>query len=165
MSDDAKKATLRKIIEDVKNDPSLKTTLDISELLKVVEETEMKHLEKRTLKSITKEIVDVLKELPLLNETASLFCNKLIGYRYVDEIYQLHKGKHVRWIRTENTEKPPLLTNGGIVVDIKFTDTGTHIVCKNQARFIQYKFDDCLTFQKLSQDEQLLMGCCEILSS
>jgi hypothetical protein len=80
----------------------------------------------------------------------------LIGYRYVDEIRYLHKGKHIRWIRQNN--KIPSLTNGGIVVNIKFLDNGIHIVCKNsQNRFIQYKFDDCITFQRLSVEEQLLL--------
>ena len=79
---------------------------------------------------------------------------QLRSNRYVDEINELHKGKHIRWIRTGTTS----LTNGGIVVDIKFKDNGTHIMCKNgMNRFIQYKFDDCITFQKLSTEEQLIM--------
>jgi ABC-type molybdate transport system ATPase subunit len=50
------------------------------------------------------------------------------------------------------------LTNGGIVTDIKFMNNETHILCMNsQRRFIQYKFDECLTFQKLSVEEQLIL--------
>jgi hypothetical protein len=61
----------------------------------------------------------------------------------------------VRWLRLASE---PKLTNGGIVADIKFMDNGTHVLCKNVlGRFIQYKFDDCMTFQKLSVDEQLIL--------
>ena len=85
---------------------------------------------------------------------------KLADYRYVDELYQLQRGKHVRWIRipTNTLENiQPTLTNGGIVVDIKIQDTGVHVLCKNGKRYIQYKFDDCLTYQKLSTDELLIL--------
>ena len=43
-----------------------------------------------------------------------------------------------------------------IVLDIKIMDTGVHILCKTGCRYIQYKFDECLTYQKLSTDELLL---------
>ena len=60
----------------------------------------------------------------------------------------------VRWIRIGNTN----LTTGGIVTDIKFLENGIHVLCmNNQRRFIQYKFDDCYTFQKMSTDEQLIL--------
>jgi hypothetical protein len=50
------------------------------------------------------------------------------------------------------------LTNGGIVVNIKFMDNGIHIITMNsQNRFHQYKFDECITFQKLSTEEQLIL--------
>ena len=94
------------------------------------------------------------------------FCKKLCEYRLTDQIYQIHKGKHVRWIRFRTTnveENDRILTNGGIVVDVKFLDNGTHILCKNGGRFIQYRFDDCLTFQKLSSDEQMILSCYELL--
>jgi hypothetical protein len=61
----------------------------------------------------------------------------------------------VRWIRRSNPEK---LVNGGIVVDVKFLGNGTHIVVKNNMhQFIQYKFDECITFQKLSSDELMIL--------
>jgi len=46
------------------------------------------------------------------------------------------------------------------MVDIKFTDTGIHILCKNNRnQFIRYKFDDCITFQKISDEEFLVLSC------
>ena len=67
----------------------------------------------------------------------------------------------VRWIRKNNDK----LTNGGIVSNIKFLDNGIHILCmNNQRRFIQYKFDDCYTFQKMTPDEQLIVMAYENLS-
>ena len=79
------------------------------------------------------------------------YCNSLLNYRLIDHVYHIHKGKHIRRMRNNK------LTNGGIVVDIKFLDNGTHILCKNKNRFIQYRFDDCSTFQKLTPDELLIL--------
>ena len=60
----------------------------------------------------------------------------------------------MRWIRKHNGK----LTNGGIIVDIKFYETGTQILCMgNGKRFIQYKYDECFTFQKMSEAEQLVV--------
>jgi hypothetical protein len=145
---------------DAINDQSLKNTIDIDQILDTINKTDVDHLGNKTLKDFCIEINETLKDLGIDNLEREMYCKKLTEYRVVDEIYKLHKGKHVRWIRT-NTKMN--LTNGGIVVDIKFLDNGIHIVCKNKNRFIQYKFDDCITFQKLSIDELLILSCCELI--
>lgn len=81
---------------------------------------------------------------------------KLTGYRYIDELYQLQRGKHIRWIRLPVSENSAL-TIGGVVVDIKIMDTGVHILCKNGSRYIQFKFDECVIYQKLTTDELLIL--------
>jgi hypothetical protein len=174
---------IRKIILDAKADPALKSKLNIEALLKTIENVDTDYLGDRTLSDISSEIVECLTEINLSEDSIVEYCEKLKEYRAIDQIYQLHKGKHVRWIRIPsrlldsyidpnkpntllNSKMPrPILTNGGIVVDIKFTNNGTQILCKNKDRFVQYKFDDCLTFQKLSDDEQLLLSCYEIVKN
>ena len=154
------------ILQEAKSDPTLQSTLDIENIIKSVNNVDVDYLGDRTLKDIAKEIYEAIQEVDLPKQTISSYCGKLVEYRLVDAIYQLHKGKHVRWIRIANSHATASsqLTNGGIVVDIRFLDNGTHIICKNKNRFIQYKFDDCITFQKLSQDEQLLLSCYDIVS-
>lgn len=149
---------LNEIFENAQKDPTLFSTLDITTLLSVIENDKNDYLENKTMKNITEEIYNKISKICLPDDREPM-CNKLIGYRYVDEIHELHKGKHVRWIRMTNHDNMPArLTNGGIVVDIKFLDNGTHILCKNSRhQFIQYKFDDCYTFQKLSVEEQLIL--------
>lgn len=145
------------IIDKIKKDPSLPSKENIEEWVQEIKESvnELPHyLEKKTFNILSNEIEKVLKKnnIPLKN-----IVDKLDGYRYVDEIHELFRGKHIRWIRLNN--KAPLLTNGGIVMDIKFLDEGIQILCRNGAnRFIQYKFDECLTFQKLTDEEWLLLS-------
>lgn len=146
--------TIEQVYRDAINDPSLLSGLDIDELLDTLENETNDYLENKTLDGITDEIYEGVCEICDEKEIQEKICLKLVGYRMVDELHELHKGKHIRWIR-RGTNK---LTNGGIVVDIKFLDTGTHILCKNSMnRFIQYKYDDCVTFQKMSSTEMLIL--------
>ena len=103
------------------------------------------------------DMMQSFQDLGLTPEQIAQYCEKLVEYRPVDQIQVLQKGRHIRWIRL--TGGPYVLTNGGIIVDIRFLDTGTSILCKNGARFMQIPFDDCLLFQKLSYDELLLLHC------
>lgn len=135
-------------------DPSLLSTIDMDRLLNSLENTKNDYLEEKSLNQLSDEIYQVLESLPIQTETQREYLSKLAGYRYVDEIHELHKGKHVRWVNRRNGK----LTNGGIIVEIKFLDSGIQVLCMNSARrFIQYKYDECLTFQKLSMEEQLIL--------
>lgn len=145
---------INEIFEQAIADPTLISTIDIDQLLESVEENQNEYLENKSMEEIRQEINQNIYELNVEDEIKLSYSNKLIGYRLVDEIHELHKGKHVRWIRKTNET----LTNGGIVVDIKFTDNGTQILCMGpKNRFIQYKFDECITFQKMSETEQLII--------
>ena len=150
----ATELNINEIFENAMKDPTLFSKIDIELLLESIEKDKNDYLENKTMQDVTRDIFNKIDELDISNEEKQTICNKLIGYRYVDEIHEIHKGKHVRWIRNA-TQK---LTNGGIVMDIKFLDTGTQILCMNSMqRFNQYKFDECMTFQKLTVEEQLIL--------
>jgi hypothetical protein len=152
---------IQQLFQDAQNDPSLLSSIDINDLLNSLENKNNDYLIDKTLNDIQNEIINVFNQNNFPKEKTKELCEKLVDYRYVDEIYEIHKGKHVRWIKPGNNSK---LTNGGIVVDVKFLDNGTHVLCmNNQRRFIQYKFDDSLTFQKLSLEEQLILMAYEKL--
>jgi hypothetical protein len=145
---------LNGLFENAKRDPSLFSTIDIQNLLDSIENERNDYLEDKTMASVHKDILEVLEEQELCDEDTEKYFKKLMEYRYVEEINELHTGKHIRWIRRTNNK----LTNGGIIMDIKFMDTGTQILCRNACnKFIQIKFDECIIFQKLSIEEQLIL--------
>ena len=164
---------LQSIFEQAKKDPTLFSTLDIQSLLESVEHVKNDYLENRTMTRINEDIYAILCETGLETSKIENLCEKLIGYRYVDKINEIHKGKHIRWIRilegqtqgqiqSQTQKKIPIdnikLMAGGFVTNIKFLDNGTHIQCMGPGnRFIQYKFDECISFQKLTIEEQLLL--------
>ena len=153
---------IQTMFECALKDPTLLSDIDIDQLLLSIDDNKNNYLEDKTMESINKEIFDSINELDLSLEKKATYCEKLIGYRLVENLNELHKGKHVRWIR--KTKKD--LTNGGIIVNIKFLDSGTQILCKNSMnRFIQYKYDECITFQKMNEAEQLVIMAYEYASN
>jgi len=143
-------ATKKYLLELLDMDkPDLSDNLDIKE-----EDNFPSYLHAKTAISIQKEISDVC----IRENISQNIVDKLTEYRYVDKICDLIRGKHVRWVRLSNTDS---LTKGGIVADIKFLENGIYILIKNaRNQFMQYKFDDCITFQKLSTEELLYIRIC-----
>ena len=114
------------------------------------------YLDGKTFNILSREINHVLLENGC-SSNKKLFLEKLDGYRYVDEIHELFRGKFIRWIRISN--KTPTLTNGAIVMEIKFLDDGIQVLCRNgMNRFIQFKWDECIVFQKLTDEEWMLLS-------
>ena len=142
------------IFEKVKKDTSLLAQIDVEELLKNVNDDKHEYLDNKTLGDILDENIKAVKSIGLPSSQLSDICNRLAGYRYVENLYELHKGKHIRWIRNDNKK----LTNGAIVMDVKFLDNGSHVLCRNaQHRLFQVKFNESMIFQKLSTGEQLIL--------
>ena len=108
----------------------------------------------RMIKSIKN---DYLQKLILSREKLKEYHNKLKDYRYVDDLSDIQYGRYIRWINLKNPEKIEL-TRGGIIIDIKILSNGIHVVCKNtyNHRF-QIKIDECYIFQKLTDQEKILL--------
>jgi hypothetical protein len=83
----------------------------------------------------------------------------------VDEINDLKYGAYVRWIPIIDPTNIPLHYYG-IICDIKITDNGVFIVCKNfMHRHYTFKMEECLIFQKLSQQEQVILNALDHLET
>jgi hypothetical protein len=139
----------------------LLSTLDVDELLRAVENEHTQYLEGKTIGSLQQEIYDSLKQHVSADQVESTF-EKLAGYRLVDEVYQIHRGKYVRWIPRSGRGS---LTKGATVLNVRFSDVGTLVLCRNGQWFTQYRFDECLTFQKLSDDELMVLAAYNAIAS
>jgi len=88
---------------------------------------------------------------------------KLKEYRYIDDMKELHFGSYIRWITIKNPENIRL-TNGGIVCDIKVIKDDIHITCKNNMnRFFQLKMSENIIFQKITDQERVLLKVMDYL--
>jgi hypothetical protein len=155
--------SLIQLINQERQNADHENTIDIQYILSQAHGID--YLQNKTMQIVCDELMNIINQtFPRLIQSNHSIISKLTEYRFVENICDLHKGKHIRWIRL-NRDESPKLTNGGIVTDIKFNDNGTHVQCKsNTNRFIQYKYDDCLTFQKLSEDELMILSITGICS-
>jgi hypothetical protein len=154
------KIIIKELFENALKDPSLLSNLDVKKLLESLENRKNDYLENKTIDSVIKEIYDNLNKLKLSEEKIKNYCKILQEYRFVDNISELHIGKHIKCIRTDK-KKDDVKMFGGIVISINFKDNGTYIVIRNQInnyfKFYQLKYDNFLIFQKMTLHENLIL--------
>jgi len=140
--------------------------MDVNKLLKALDDESNDQLFNLTTKKILEMNLQVLKELQLdRNETLEIL-KKLKEYRYIDEMNDLKYGTYLRWIPLNDPENIHL-TKGATFCELKITDNGVFIVCKNfgySTRHFQIKMDECLVFQKLTPQELVLLSALDHLS-
>lgn len=74
-------------------------------------------------------------------------------YRCVDRLCDLQKGRFLRWFKQNGA-----LSRGGVFVNLSFTDQGAVVLCKvlPQRSYVSFRFDQTLTFERLTPEEVLL---------
>ena len=140
--------------------------MDVNNLLKALDDETNENLFNFTTKKILEMKLQVLKELELDRNETLVILKKLKEYKYVDEMNDLKYGTYLRWIPINDPENIHL-TKGAIFCELKITDNGVFIVCKNfgyNTKHFQIKMDECLIFQKLTSQEQVLLSALDHLS-
>jgi len=140
---------------------------DISKLLNdaIEDETNETLLGLTTLK--IKELnLKVINELGLPKYEAVGIMRKLVDYKYVDELDDLKYGTYIRWIKLNDPDDLNL-TKGATFSDIKITEQGVNLICKNfgdSSKRFTIKMDECLIFRKLTNQEMILLSALDHLS-
>ena len=108
---------------------------------------------------------DILQQLQLKGPQLKELHKKLKNYRYCTDLRDLQYGFYIRWIPLKDPEKI-YLTNGGIVCDVKLVKGELHVLCKNGVnKFFQFKFDEVIIFQKISEQERIILGILDYLDN
>ena len=139
-------------------DPTL-STVDIEKIMSQIENND--YLKDKTSDSICEDVVASLGELS--NDLKEQFCKKLVGYRHIENICDLRMGRFTRWIPLDPS-KIPVLQSGGMAVNVKIEDD-VQIVCKTYSRrgFLTCRFNESIVFQKMSEEENLILLANEYL--
>jgi len=140
--------------------------MDVPKLLKALDDETNENLLNFTTKKLREMTLNILKELQLpKKDTLELF-EKLKHYKYVDEMNDLKYGTYIRWIPIEDPDNIHL-TKGALFCEMKITDDGVFCVCKNMgysSRHFQIQMDKNLIFQKLTDQEQILLSALDHLA-
>ena len=132
-------------------------------LIKALENENNESIIKHSISEIKIEKNNILQKLNLSREIFKLYIQKLKEYRYINNINDLNFGSFIRWINLKKINNLTL-TNGGIICDIKINN-GIEIICKNRFNtFFQLNFDENLIFQKITNQEKIILNSLEILN-
>lgn len=138
--------------------------MDVNTLINAIENNTNETIMTLTTKKINETNFNILKELHLDKQETLNYLKKIKGYRYIDEINDLKYGAYIRWIPIIDPTHIPL-DYYGVICDIKITDNGVLIICKNfMHRHYTFKMDECLIFQKLSQQELVILHALDHLN-
>ena len=108
---------------------------------------------------------DLFQKLHFNKDDLKTLHKKLKDYRFVDDISEINYGRYIRWINMNYLENLKL-TNGGIICEILATNNGTTITCKNNMnRLFRIKMDECLIFQKLTDQEKLILSVLDYVNN
>ena len=149
-----------------------KQELDMEKLVKALDNDNNQNIVDNELdyKKINQAKNDILQQLQLSRDSLKIMHKQLKAYRYIDSMEEVRYGSYIRWIKLNNPEDIKL-TNGGIVVDIKvfkYEEEGIdelHLVCRNRMnRLFQIKLNENIVFQKLNDQEQVLLSAMEYLN-
>lgn len=131
--------------------------MDVNKLMYALDNDTNESIMHLSSKKILELNFSIVKELQLDKETTLNYLRKLKGYRYVDELDDLRHGAFIKWIPISDPNYLPL-HHSGMICDIKITNNGVLITCKNfMHRHYTFKMDECLIFQKLSTQEQAII--------
>lgn len=107
----------------------------------------------------------MLQQLQLPRDELKQLHKQLKTYRCVETLAGLRFGSYIRWISLKNPAEIKL-TNGGIICDIKNLNEEIHILCRNRMnRLMQVKLNENIIFQKLNEQEQVLLSAMEYLNA
>jgi len=131
--------------------------MDLEEIIKAAENDNNSHILKLTTLSIHKMKNHILSELQLTKVEKIEIMKKIKKYRYVDQMNEFKYGGYIRWINITDPENI-FLTKGAIFCDFKINDNGVMIIYKNfYGKTYEFKMEECIIFQKLSYQEEVLL--------
>jgi hypothetical protein len=109
----------------------------------------------KTYTTIKSDKNDILQKLNVTREKLKDITYKLKNYRYIDEISDIVSGNYCRWINLNNEEIK--LQNGGFIGSINISENGPLLCIKTFQKFININANNILLFQKINDEEKILM--------
>jgi hypothetical protein len=141
--------------------------MNIPKLINALDNESNTNMMNFTTKKIKEMNLSILRELHLKEEETFFLLKKLLNYRYVDEMDDLKYGTYLRWIPIQNPNHIDL-KKGAIFCEMKIKEDGVYLICKNfgyKSTHFQLKLDENLIFQKLTEQELVLLSALDHLSS
>ena len=148
--------------------------MNIEDILHSLDNDRNLSISKLTYDKINNMKYNMLQRLGMNDDELESMLLKLGDYRYVEELQDIQHGAFIRYIpltskngrnQNQNDNSDIILKNGGFVCDIKILGSGVQLLCRNHFRKIfQLKLDEVLIFQKLSNQEEIILSVFDYLA-
>jgi len=136
---------------------------EINKLLLALENESNSSIMNMTTSKIKTIKNNMLQKLGLNREELKIMHKKLKHYRYCSDMQDVQYGYYIRWVSLKNPDNIKL-TNGGIIIDIDIINNCVQLRIKNNMnRIFQIKLDECYIFQKITPQEQVILGVLDYL--
>ena len=123
-----------------------------------------KNISKLTFNNINRQKETIISELNLTKKNTKNLLTRLKDYQYIDEVPELIEGRYIRWINITNPTNIKL-TNGGILCEIKIEDYISLVMKNNMNQFFQINLDENLIFQKLTDQEKIILYAIDLANT
>jgi hypothetical protein len=134
--------------------------MDPEYLLKALNNNNNEYVFELTSQKIIKIKQKILETIPLNKNQKKVLEEKLKNYIYIDSVNKLKLGSYVRWLNKDEEE----LNKGAFLSSVYISNDNIHIVLKNfNKSLFTLNFYDVILFQKLSQQENVLLEALDIL--
>ena len=143
--------------------------MNIEDVLHSLDNDRNLSISKLTYDKINNMKYNMLERLGINDDELESMLHKLADYRYVEELQDIQHGAFIRYVplTSKNGEKEGeiVLKNGGFICEVKILGSGVHLLCRNHFRKIfQLKLDEVLIFQKLSNQEEIILSVFDYLA-
>ena len=143
--------------------------MNIEDILHSLDNDRNLSISKLTYDKINNMKYNMLERLGINDDELESMLHKLADYRYVEELQDIQHGAFIRYVplTSKNGQKEGeiVLKNGGFICEVKILGSGVHLLCRNHFRKIfQLKLDEVLIFQKLSNQEEIILSVFDYLA-
>ena len=148
-------------------------SIDVNELIHALDNENNTNVAGLSSAVIKKSKNDILQKLQLSGNELKEYHKCLNEYKYVDELNELQIGRFIRWIKLDRENAEVKLTNGAVLINIVINEKGVFLVCaglgggrgrgRGGRKSMALKFDNFLIFQKLSDQEKILISAIDYL--
>ena len=138
--------------------------MDVQKLLSSLEHDKHEDILEIDSKTIAENKNNILQQLQFDRTKLKEIHKKLKLYRYIDAIHLLKPGNWLRWFNIKAPDNIKL-TNGAFFTECLFLEDECNLVLKSTTnRVFQIKFNECIIFQRLSKQEQIILGAIDLLN-
>lgn len=74
-----------------------------------------------------------------------------MDYQLIQELHEIKDGRFIKWLKLDEQK-----WRGGFVLKVNIEEDGARILVKRGKYIMTCIYDECIIYQKLSLDEQLI---------